>query len=139
MPLIDFTAPAQSWPEFLDSMPPGRSPQPEDMYARWDSPTYICPARPRNGIQSQIESVHGARMRLTSGHCKCGVSLRKEGLQGVGESHAYLAWLAGMMSDAEAAHFWATVASAKPERLTELGILPVLRECFRFLREMGGV
>ncbi len=139
MPLIDFAAPDQSWPDFLDSMPPGRTPQPEDMYNRWDSPTYTCPARPRNGMVQDITAKHGERLHLAPGHCMCGTPLRKDGLLGVGESHAYLAWMAGMMSDGESAHFWATVASAKPERLTELGVLPVLRETFKFLRDMGGV
>lgn len=139
MPLIDFPAPAQSWPDFLDSMPPGRTPQPQDMFARWDTPTYICPARPRNGVVAEVSDKHGERVHAAPGHCKCLTPLRKEGLLGVGESHAYLAWMAGMMSDSEAAHFWATVASTKLERLTELAMLPVLRETFKFLREMGGV
>jgi len=131
MPLIDFTPPAQSWPDYLASLPPGRVPTPEDMYARWDSPRYVCPNRPRNGTTAQFAQ-HDTESP-SAGHCKCGAPFRKEGLQGVGERHAYLAWLGGLMSAEEGQFFWGAVASARPERLTELGTVPILKEVFKWL------
>ncbi len=134
MTLIDFTPPERPWADYLSAMPPGRVPIFQDIFDRWDEPRYVCPARPRNGSTAQF-AAHDKESDKP-GHCKCGTPFRKEGLQGVGERHAYLAYLAGMMEPAEAQHFWGSVASVRPERLMELGVLPVVREMFVLLRSL---
>lgn len=138
MPLIDFPPPTQSWADYLAALPPGRTPAAQDMFDRWDAPLYICPSRPRNGTPDQFAKHDPQRTSIAPGHCKCGTPYKREGLRGVGEQHSYLAWLAGMMDPAESAHFWATVASARPERLMELGVLPVVREMLVWVRGFEG-
>jgi hypothetical protein len=133
-PLIDFSPPAQSWADYLDSLPPGRAPRPQDIFERWDSHKFICPARPRNGTPAQF-AAH-VEYALGPGKCPCGGLLKPGGLRGEGERRAYLGWLAGMMGDEEANHFYATVVSNHQDVLMQLAIVPVTRRMLAWLREI---
>lgn len=135
MPLIDFSPPAQSWADYLETLPAGRAPRAQDIFDRWDSRMYICPARPRNNA---TEALKHREFSLEPGMCACGVMLKPGQLRGEGERRAYRAWLAQMMDSEESAHFWATVVSTHPDQLMQLAIVPVVREMFKWLREIEG-
>ena len=136
MPFINFPPPQLPWAAYLESLPPGRSPGAQDMFDRWDAPRYICPSRPRNGTLAQL-SAHDAES-LLPGHCKCSTPYMKQGLQGIGEKRAYLAWIARAMEPEEAQHFYAVVASARTVQTIHLAVIPALQYLLGWLSEIEG-
>jgi hypothetical protein len=134
--VIDFSPPAQSWSAYLDSLPPGAVPRPTDIFDRWDARWWICQKRPNNGTPAQ-RAAHVAQVS-SPGACTCGAPLKPGPLMGLGEARAYRAWVAEIMEPEERDYFWVAVASARPDALMQLGVVPLLRKVLGFTREVSG-
>jgi hypothetical protein len=93
--------PSQSWADYLEMFPKGKSPIPEDVFLRWDEYEEINDGR------------HPERRPQ---------KVRKN----VGEKNAYQAWLAELMDPNEAEFFEHAVL--RVEALVELALVPLVRK-----------